>query len=575
MRAVRDLGVAETQLVEVRDVSVARALRELHEDPKVRYVSRNWIRRPVAVPIPNDPFFGELWGLHNTGQEVGGSSGIPDADIDAPEAWEIEPAWGIAPDGTEAVVAVMDTGADLAHSELAERLWTNAGEIPDNGIDDDGNGYVDDVHGYDFAGEDLEDNTDGDPDPDDPDGHGTHVSGTVLAEGQNEEGVIGVAPRSLLMVLKVCALDGEGEAACPLAAMLEAYAYAVDNGARVLNGSLGGPGFSPEELALLNASTEVLFVFAAGNGGEDGVGDDNDSAPTYPCTMDEEVGYTAENLICVAATNQEDDLAGFSNFGADSVDLGAPGVRTLSTYPEALTPPEFLPYAYLSGTSMATPHVTGAAALLLTALPSTTPAQAKGAILNSTEPLPALAGKTVSGGRLNARLALEDMGLEPPPESEEEGGEEGGEEGESGGGEEEGDEPSSSDDSSEAVAPPSVPPPPIATPDSIAPHTFIKKRPRKVVFTPWRRGRTAFKFRSNEAGVLFFCQFDRKRWRRCGPRFVRWFLAGRHVLRVKARDAAGNVDPTPAVYRFRVRRVSKKQFVRLKRASRRARRDRR
>lgn len=231
-------------------------------------------------------------------------------------------------------------------------------------------------------------------------------------------------------------------------------------------------------------------------------------------------------------------------------------------------------YVRFQGTSMATPHVAGVVALVRAAAPSLSVQQAIDAVLDGTSAMPGLDPErpTATSGIADACKAIavateqkfeelcpaSSVPEEPEPSEEEE------------------DEPSSPDDSSDTGAPPpAVPPPPIAAPDLVAPHTFIRQRPRKRVFTPWRRGRAVFKFRSNEAGVLFFCQFDRKRWRRCGPRFVRWFLAGRHVLRVKARDVAGNVDPTPAVYRFRVRRVSKKQFVRLKRASRRARRDRR
>jgi thermitase len=227
-------------------------------------------------------------------------------------------------------------------------------------------------------------------------------------------------------------------------------------------------------------------------------------------------------------------------------------------------------YVRFQGTSMAAPHVAGVVALVRAAAPSLSVQETIDAVLDGTSTMPSPDSKrpTATFGVADACKAIavateqdfeelcpaSSVPEEPEPPEEEE------------------DEPSSSDDSSEAAAPPpAVPPPPIATPDLVAPHTFIKKRPRKVVFTSWRRGRAVFKFRSNEAGALFFCQFDRKRWRRCGPRFVRWFLAGRHVLRVKARDAAGNVDPTPAVYRFRVRHVSKQQFARLKRESRRAR----
>ena len=189
VRSLRALGLSRTQLVAVRGGSTGDALRDLGSNPDVSLVSRNWLRRPSV--IPDDPFFDELWGLHNTGQSVLEVAGTPDADIDAPIAWGIQPGWGPSSENG-IVVAVMDTGADLGHPELESRLWTNPGEIAGNDVDDDLNGYVDDVHGYDFAGEDVEDPSDGDADPDDPTA-GTHVAGTVLAEGDNDEGVVGVA----------------------------------------------------------------------------------------------------------------------------------------------------------------------------------------------------------------------------------------------------------------------------------------------------------------------------------------------------------------------------------------------
>jgi subtilisin family serine protease len=536
VRAVRALGMA-TQLVEVTQGSTADALADLRGDGDVLHASRNWLRRPSA--LPDDPLFGQLWGLHNTGQPIGQKnpiSGLPDADIDAPEAWDIELGWNPDPGSPEPVVAVMDTGVDLGHRDLASRLWTNPGEVAGNDVDDDGNGYVDDVHGYDFAGEDLDDPLDRDANPDDPDGHGTHVAGTILAEGDDGEGIVGVAPGSRLMALKVCALDGEGEASCPLAAMIEAYAYATGNGARVLNGSLGGSGFAPAEVALLNANPETLFVFAAGNESAD-----NDAEPSYPCGLDELPGYSAGNLLCVAATTPSDGLASFSNHGAESVDLGAPGVRTLSAYPEDLVDTsEFLPYVYLSGTSMAAPHVSGAAALMLAAAPATAPPELKAAILGSGDAVPALAGKTVSGRRLNLRGALEALVPVPPPGPEGEGEGEDGEDG---------------------TAQPSLPlaPNPIAQQRTQilarpGPRAFFRKRPGRIVRTRQPRVRLSFRFGSDQSDVVFRCGVDDRRLRRCGRRFSFEFTVGEHVVRVRARDEAGSLGPL-STHRFRVIRV--------------------
>jgi len=557
--AVRGLGRAGAQLVELdRGRSAKAALAALRRDPAVAEAGRNLLRRPAA--LPDDPLFERLWGLHNSGQAVLEKAGTPDADIDAPEAWDIQPGWG--PDGENGVVvATMDSGADLGHPDLAGRLWTNPGEIPGNEIDDDANGYVDDVHGYDFVGESLEDPVDDDADPDDPAGHGTHVAGTVLAEGDNSEGVVGVAPGSELMVLKVCALDDEGKALCPLDAILEAYAYAVRNGAAVLNGSLGGPDFSSLEIETLSESPQTLFVFAAGNGGEDGVGDDVDAEPQYPCALDEQPGYSADNLLCVAASTQDDGLAGFSNFGSGSVDLGAPGVNVLSTYPRALTPSEYLPYGYLSGTSMATPHVSGVAALLLSALPATSAAEAKQAILASADPVAALAGRTVSGGRLNARGALEELGLGAGGASENGDGEGAGEGTGEGpepqeGGEIEAAPPAAPVDATQAAASlePAAAQGEPRSPGAAAPRTFFRRTPAKLLRTFRRTRRAVFLLGSDRVGAAFLCRVDRGRFHRCPARLAKRFRPGRHVLRVRARDAAGNVDPTPAVYRFRVRR---------------------
>jgi subtilisin family serine protease len=380
--------------------------------------------------------------------------------------------------------------------------------------------------------------------PNDPDGHGTHVSGTILAEGNDGEGIVGVAPGSRLMALKVCALDEEGEASCPLAAMIEAYAYAAANGARVLNGSLGGSGFAAAEVVLLNASPDVLFVFAAGN--EEA---DNDEQPSYPCALDEQPSYLAENLLCVAATNLADGLAGFSNFGAESVDLAAPGVKTLSAYPEALVDTEeFLPYVFMSGTSMAAPHVAGAAALLTAASPSTTPAQAKAAIMASTDARPALAGKTVSGGRLNLHQALQALGLDPAPEEE---GEPGGDPGDG-----EADEGVPVPPPVGQLAPsPTAPAQPRASIGLQAPpHAFFSKRPGKVVRTRRRRATVAFHFASDQPNVSFTCAVDGGLNRACPERLRRSFALGKHVVMVRARDAAGNTGPY-AIHRFRVKLV--------------------
>lgn len=310
-----NLGSRGLELVRISDgASVAETIRELESNPAVRFAEPNGIDQPLAVP--NDPRFGDLWGLSNAGQVVEGSAGVPDADIDAPEAWDIE----IGNQAT--VIAVMDTGADLTHPDLAPQLWQNPGEVA-NGVDDDGNGLVDDVNGYDFVN--------GNPLPRPAGIHGTHVAGTALARGDDGFGVTGVSQRAGLMVLKVCDAGG-----CPQSSQIEAINYAAAEGARVLNGSLGGFATSENlaRRAAIFSHPNVLHVFAAGN---DGANTDNAPAECggaspcveYPCAHAPR-GSEVDNVLCVAATTQTDTLADFSNFSPVSVDLGAPGESTLS-----------------------------------------------------------------------------------------------------------------------------------------------------------------------------------------------------------------------------------------------------
>lgn len=325
---------------------------------------------------PNDPHYNQLWGLDK---------------IDAPEAWQKHQT------NAKTIVAVIDTGVDYDHPDLRNNIWTNPGEIAGNGIDDDGNGYVDDVHGYDFA------NNDGDPDDDN--GHGTHVAGTIAATGNNGIGVIGVAPNTEIIAVKFLNRSGSGS----LFNAVKAINYVVDLkrnhgvNVQITNNSWGGISFYKPLFNAIAAAQDILFVAAAGNNGTN-----NDILPFYPAS------YNLDNLISVAATTPSDGKASFSNFGAQSVDLGAPGTSILSTRPGG-------EYRSLSGTSMASPHVAGVASLLLSQDPDLTIAQVKQIILDSVDPISALQGKTVSGGRLNANNALtqllnsNDIGNEPVP----------------------------------------------------------------------------------------------------------------------------------------------------------------
>lgn len=352
-------------LVKVRSgMSMDAARARLQASAGVRYAEPDY--RVQATVLPDDPRFPELYGLHNTGQ----TGGTPDADIDAPEAWDRQT-------GTDVVVAVIDTGLDYNHEDIVGNVWTNPGEIPGNGIDDDNNGYVDDVRGWDFVNNDN--------DPFDDNDHGTHVSGTIAAVGNNGIGVTGVNWSARIMPLKFLSARGSGSTADAISAL----DYAVMMGARISNNSWGGGAFSQALYDAIAAAQVAghLFVAAAGN---DGV--DTDVTPSYPAS------YDLDNIVSVAATDANDALAGFSNFGAVTVDLGAPGVSILSTTPTNT-------YSSFSGTSMATPHVAGTAALLLAADPTLDLVALKAALLDSVDAVAALAGLTVSGGRLNAANA--------------------------------------------------------------------------------------------------------------------------------------------------------------------------
>ena len=372
-------------------ISVKEAIAELENSPYVAYAEPNYIislslpeTDPAgpdeagdfsALAFPNDPKFADQWGLSNTGQ-TGGVSG---ADIKALKGWEITKG------SDTIVVAVLDTGVDYTHPDLAGNIWINPGEIPNNGIDDDGNGYVDDVYGYDFINNDN--------DPMDDNGHGTHCAGIIGALGNNGIGVAGVNWKVKIMPLKFLRADGTGDTA----ASLNAIAYARRMGADIISCSWGGKAKS-QALRDAIASTNALFPCAAGNEGSD-----NDKTPHYPS------GFDLPQIISVAASDAKDGIPAFSNYGATKVDVAAPGDWIMSTYPTSLGHQ----YVKMKGTSMATPFVSGLAALLLAKEPSLTPAKLKARIMDTVDKLPGFAGKTVSGGRINVYKALGGGGSTP------------------------------------------------------------------------------------------------------------------------------------------------------------------
>lgn len=551
-----DLGNRRFQLVEAEPGQApGAAVRELRADPAVVLAERDGYLGKDA--IPNDPLFGQLWGLRNTAQGVGGFSGaLAGADIDASSAWER--TFGLP--GT--VVADIDDGYRFEHPDLDDVYWTNPDELP-NGLDDDGNGIVDDLHGADFVGANLEEPVpDGDPTDDDlfDGGHGTHTAGTIGAEGNNGIGITGVAQDVTLMPLRVCSrLVLEEESNCLASAMVKAINYAGAKGARAANMSLGSKIYRPAVASAFGDNPQTLYVVSAGNDG-----DNNDVTPHYSCNYNPlaEGKGPVDNVICVAATDQADQLASFSDWGPKAVDIGAPGTQILSTYPvadfiaddfaaddfaarwtasgadggfgrtdeaplasfgmsdspgatpvagstrAATTAPvamapgsdncvvefdrftslgggsfriearldgsveEEIPvggkghyevnigptleaggeaelrfvytagpnpsaangvwidnvelhcdaglgqangYAFLNGTSMATPHVTGAAALLFSMKPAASVTEVRDALLGSVDPVAALAAKTTSGGRLDVGAATDLFDAAPPP----------------------------------------------------------------------------------------------------------------------------------------------------------------
>lgn len=682
-----------TQLVTTSD-PVGSAVDRLERQPGVAYAQPNYRYAATAVAEPDDTFFGELWGLSDPA--------LPDPGLGALDAWE-------GTQGAGETIAVLDTGIDLTHPDLASNLWANVAEEGGvEGIDDDLDGKVDDIHGYDFV--------DSDGNPDDYNFHGTHVAGIAGALADNALGVAGVAPQAQIMAVRV--LDGDGSGST--LEIAEGIGYAADHGADVINMSLGGPAGAGDK-AMADAigaagSKGVVVVVAAGNEAAD-----NEVEPESPCVLPQ------ANLICVAALNKSGALAGFSNYGAKSVDLAAPGTSILSskpsygpslfgddfssgiaawtkevfnggvewgssssaaspplsatdspggsygaapnfsktaesdlfskaavnlasergcrlhfqakyqvepffdvflagakteaapydvagfegesfgypasfigedtsiaeldgrsdvhpvfallsdaevqldgayvddvvvfcrgeTYDDAIAPPnsydlpESSSYVRFQGTSMATPHVAGEVALVMAAAPSLDAEDVVQAVLDGTSAMPVTtAGKrTVTEGIADACKAIAiatggDVATECPASSE----------------------PVPQPPDQGGVVPPEVMvpvtekpnPPPESKPRSAqgkAPTTFFRQKPPKSLSTKNRLARVVFRFGSNDADATFLCKLDRQPFRACRRRVVRRLAPGPHVMRVKARDAEGRTDATPAVYRFRVERV--------------------
>jgi uncharacterized repeat protein (TIGR01451 family) len=384
------------RLARVRPEETLHAIAALNEQPDVLYAEPNYVRRKDAT-VPNDTRYAEQWGLKNTGQPISGiGNGTPEADIKAEQAWDISTG------ERSIVVGIVDEGIDINHPDLRDNVWRNPAEIPGNSIDDDANGFVDDVNGYDFFHRDAS-VYDGTLSDSDTDAHGTHVAGTVGATGNNGQGVVGVNWQVSLMSLKILGRDDESPAPSSVETTVRAYNYAkmmrelwISSGGtkganiRVLNNSYGGIGFSQAELDSIRALSDanILFVAASGN-----TRTDNDRIPHYPAS------YNAPNLISVTASTNRDFAAIFSNYGSRTVHMAAPGEGILSTTPNG-------GYMYASGTSMASPHVAGAAALVCAKYPSISVQRLRSAILFGGDDSFGLFG-TITRRRLNAYGSLQ------------------------------------------------------------------------------------------------------------------------------------------------------------------------
>lgn len=393
LNTAADAAESELLLVEFNEqLSVEEAIARAQQDPRVEYAEPNF-HVELSAFVPNDFLFNQQWGLSNSLREG--------ADIGATRAWELTTG------SSDVVVAVIDTGVQISHPDLAANIWVNPREVAGNGVDDDNNGFIDDVNGWNFAANNNDVN---DPLPNTvfDRGHGTHVAGIIGAVGNNGIDVAGVAWQVKLLSLPVFTFNNStGRASATVADIIEAMEYLIalrrQGGVniRVINASIGGSevGQAWQETIARSGNRGILFVTSAGNTGRN-----IDQTPFYPPSW----APTTSNILSVAALDQQDNLAGFSNFGAQSVGVGAPGVNIRSTFPGNDT-------QIRSGTSQAAPFVAGIAALMWSREPELTPAQVKERILATAEPAESLDGKTLSGARANAYNALLNLPGNLPP----------------------------------------------------------------------------------------------------------------------------------------------------------------
>jgi subtilisin family serine protease len=370
-------------LLKSNQKSTSALVNELESLSEVFYAEPNYLYsiNGFESSAPVDPMYGKLWGLKNTGANepdkngnISTTPGVANADIGA------EKAWSITRGSKKVVVAVIDTGIDYNHPDLKNNMWVNEKEIPGNGIDDDGNGYIDDIHGWNAE----KDNGN----PMDGNAHGTHCAGTIGAEHNNDNGVAGVMSDVRLMAVKFLSDSGSGS----LADAVEAIDYATKMNVDIMSNSWGGGGYSQTLFDSITAAKNkgIVFVAAAGNDNSN-----NDSRPSYPA------GYQVDNVISVASHTAQDTVSSFSNFGKRSVHVAAPGSNILSTTPGDK-------YKVFSGTSMATPHVSGVIGLLIAETGRMPVLDIRERLMATTVPVATYRKTTAAGGRVNAYNFLTD-----------------------------------------------------------------------------------------------------------------------------------------------------------------------
>lgn len=385
----RGLGVTITSRIPSDNIVVVKkpvfqlqssAVKTLSQHPWVEIAEPNYIYRIKRVP--NDPMLGQLWGMINNGQaDSAKKSGTPGIDIGAEQAWDIQTG------SKDIVVAVIDTGINYNSADLKPNMWVNEVEASGKtGVDDDGNGIIDDIHGAAFTNKKSTGN------PLDDHGHGSHCAGTIGAKGDDGKGIVGVAWNVRLMGIKFLTKDGGGT----LEDAIKSIDYATKMGANIMSNSWGGGGYSETLKAAIERANKagILFVAAAGN-----ESNNNDAKPTYPAT------YNVPNVLSVAAVDNQGKIANFSNYGKNTVHVGAPGVNIYSTTTTG--------YDSWSGTSMATPHVSGIAALIASQFPKMTHLEMKERIITTAKPISGLRGKVRNAGFANAYTALTNTLPEP------------------------------------------------------------------------------------------------------------------------------------------------------------------